>query len=229
MMRLTTIAIASGIAMFVMAVQHPADEARAGHPQLVNSLQELFIQDDSFYNWDSVAQTYPPITSEVDWPVSLLFWNDADVNKVKDLLGEIGLDKRILNSTKYLWLNEFFPGLDDVVDADSGVKRGVCPFSTTQEHVRVYAPPDFDSFFNVSWGFFVLGSTHIDKDECIPGSKMFGWSEDAEDYVSTFIVGEVGFGNVAPDWASFFNETAYVQVMNHVLKNNGKATAVRVP
>jgi hypothetical protein len=102
--------------------------------------------------------------------------------------------------------------------------RSSCAGESTP-HIRVYADGD-DHLYNVSWGYYVLGTTHKDYQECVSGSK-FGWSEDMEDWFGTRASNR-GYG-ITRDWGAFYNREPARWEQNHYWQNSGYATWVNVP
>lgn len=144
---------------------------------------------------------------KVDWPVTVIFRNRASIERVKDLLREAGFDNH--GSKMYMSLADS-PSAgqgDHLWDKDGGLKESKCsnnipllgPEATN--HIRLYADSEGagpvgnrnDRMVNISWGFYVLGTTHIDELECtFPNKAKFGWSEHAR--ANIFLEGETMWG-----------------------------------
>lgn len=110
-----------------------------------------------------------------DWPVSIIFYGNASVEKVKRIFG-----KAQLSTNKYVFYDE---GMGMVWDADKGVKRRVWfagPDGLDQDvlHVRVFAPPGGYFEGEGEWGHYVIATTHFDLNP--PFDNKCGCSEDAE-------------------------------------------------
>ncbi len=173
----------------------------------------LYVNEDSFRNYDFLSETVS--SSNVDWPVTLLFWNNANVNKVKIFTWSGStMYGRMNNGSGYLW------------DSDKGSKDVLCPIIGDAHHYRVYAPPSTDRMYNVSWGYWVFATSHIDHNECGFGSYS-GYSDKTENYVATQFA-NAGYP-VARNWASFYNYEPYRVQGSHVWSNDGYATAIRLP
>lgn len=187
----------------------------AGHS--ASSLTLLTIREDTFWNYDFVN---PGVVASdnVDWPVTMLFWNNADTIYVKANYWPIG------GAFMYLLLND---GQGDYWSSDRGTKSNLCLDVGDVYHMRVYANQDFRSY-NLDWSFYILGTTHIDHNECGTG-KWSGESELAEDEFARLAKQKWGVNAVAEDWASFFNFEQWRQRGSHIVHNNGFATAVRIP
>ena len=88
--------------------------------------------------------------------------------------------------------------------------------------------------YNQSWGYYVLGTTHEDRNECT-GQAQFGWSEDSQNYVLGHLANSyVNF--TTQNWGSFYNRligsepscTNGYFVGNHCQQSNGVAAWVDV-
>ena len=110
-----------------------------------------------------------------DWPVSIIFYGNASVGKVKKLFG-----KTRLSTNKYVFYDE---GAGMTWDADKGVKTRVWfagPDGPDRDvlHVRVFAPPVGYFEGEGAWGRYVIATTHFDFNP--PFDNRCGYSEDAE-------------------------------------------------
>lgn len=179
-----------------------------------SKLTLISINEDSFRNYDFSSQTVS--ASNVDWPVTLLFWNNASVNKAK-IWSWTG-------STMYGRMND---GAGYVWDSDKGTKDSPCPIYGDAHHYRVYAPPTTDRLYNTRWGYYVLATSHIDHNECGFGSYS-GYSDRTEDIVANHFQ-NMGYA-VVHNFASFSNYEPYrVESGDHVWSNDGYASSVRLP
>src|SRR3954447_3275207 len=135
--------------------------------------------EDGLRNYDFeskvVSATY------VDCAISLLFVNNASINRVKTAVNaRYGWG----GSTEYGRLRDSARGGGGSCgawcwDSDGGRKTSLCPIGT-DEQFRVYAPAGADRLYNVVWGYYVDGSTHQDHSECGLDPTWFGNSEVAE-------------------------------------------------
>ena len=192
----------------------------ADHSAGPGSLSVLSIQEDQFYNWDFVSND-DFSSSNVDWPVNMLFYNNAEVDKVKGIYW--GNCHWPVASAKYARLND---GSGMVWDNDSGTKSPCdCTIWGNQPHMRVYAD-DNDTLYNTSWGFYVLGTTHTDHNEC-GLNPWHGESEDTEGLIADR-ASDRGY-TVFEDWGNFYNAESWRREGNHIVENDGYATAVYVP
>ncbi|HXG42859.1 MAG TPA: hypothetical protein VNL95_09060 [Dehalococcoidia bacterium] len=189
-----------------------------GQGASTTQLTWLYIGEDRFRNYDFNSQL--DSATNVDWPITILFWNNAEVDKVKDFYRWACCPYP--GGAKYAYLNE---GFGDVWDSDAGQKGHWCPVFGETPHMRFYADSD-DTLYNIYWGYYVLASTHYDVRECGFG-KWHGDSERAEEY---FVDVALFFGYAAQhDWAYFWNYEPYREEGNHFWDNNGWASAVNIP
>jgi hypothetical protein len=116
-----------------------------------SNLSWLSIAEDHFYNYDFNSQL--PLSNNVDWPITMLYWNNAEVDKVKNAVGYL-----FDGNPQYLVIDD--SGGTGVWDQDSGTKNIFCPsIQAEAKHMRVYADGD-DRLYNIHWGYYVLASTH---------------------------------------------------------------------
>lgn len=184
-----------------------------------SNLKLLGIVEDRFWNYDFDSQTVS--STKVDWAMSMLFWNNAEVDKVKDIYRS---DYPFGGGAKYAYLND---GSGYVWDSDGGKKDIYCPsYQAEARHMRLYADSD-DHLYNVSWGYYVLGSTHKDWQECWPFPSHFGWSEETEGMFVNYALNRGYSGS--HDWGNFYNYEAPRWEGNHYWDNNGFASQINVP
>lgn len=186
-------------------------------------------QEDLFLNYDctSAVEGDP---GACDWPVTIVFWGNASVAKVKQALGSAlpiyGVDEYLLLRDKrkrggWWWV------------ADRGIKS----LSLTRAvHLRLYADPD-GRLTNGVWGDYVLGTTHLDLNE-LSKNPTFGYSEDAAADVEAICARAYGGEAVTLDVLPLYNaEAERVEqrpndkggVESHVWQCDGLATMVYVP
>lgn len=216
--RLSLLATATVLAVILglAAVQ----SARANHDDM-GVLRIITIREDQFLNWDFHNQG-----ESVDWPINLLFWNNAEIDKVKrQYQFQDGWSGSGCGHTMWSALTD---GYSWTWDGDDGIKRPCLPACmTSATHLRLYAPPATDRFYNPSWGYYVIASSHKDQSEfCFFGTKH-GWSEDAEEH-AVDVARSFGW-YAGDDWASFSNPLPNTHLGNHYLQNDGRASHVRVP
>jgi hypothetical protein len=181
---------------------------------------------DSIFNYDFSSQTAD--STHVDWAVSLLFYNNASINKVKTILGStygacastsIGCsaeNARMNDGSGYSW------------DTDRGRKNTLAVCFGSSRHYRVYAPSAADHFYNPGFGYYVVGTTHRDNNE-LCGSyydDSEGTERTASNSVAKVLLAK-GYA-VAQDYAWYANPESGTQG-NHRWSNDGYATYVNVP
>ncbi|UNQ73808.1 hypothetical protein [Infirmifilum sp. NZ] len=183
-----------------------------------SNLTVLAIAEDMFYNYDFASQSVS--SSNVDWPVCLVFYGNADVNKVKGIYW----GATILANPMYAYLND---GAGWVWDPDRGTK-GVVYSSYlggyVYLHMRVYAPNPPDYMSNTYWGRYVVATAHYDQ---FPLESWSGYTEYAERHLAS-IASAKGYATFV-DWAYFYNPEPYRAEGSHIWLNDGYATAVYVP
>ncbi len=220
-MKRTGLLLVAIVLALATSIANPS--ALADHYVETTSFHYISMAEDRFYNWDFENDDYTTRTN-VDWPVTMLFYNDADVQLVKDMY------YTFVGSSMYARLND---GSDWVWDKDGGTKSGLC--TSGIYHMRVYADSD-DHMYNTSLGYYVIGTTNIDNNECGDKDKWSGESELTEGHFATRakdIYSECGV-DVLEDWGNFRNVEPYRYVdseegPDHIKDNDGYATAVYLP
>jgi hypothetical protein len=181
-----------------------------------------FNGNRQFYNWDFNGQN----TGNPDWPVTLLFTNNANVNHVKD--GPLGGKYDQGASCASPMNMPVGPNFNAMIwDEDSGKKTTCCPVTGGATHFRVYADHN-DSphrLYTPDLGYYVPATSHRDVRECGSGTEH-GWSEDAE--------WEIGTDSWNVGWAVYRNSRALDNsvvtswIGSYYYQNNGWATEVIV-
>ncbi|WP_218042139.1 hypothetical protein [Infirmifilum lucidum] len=192
--------------------------AVASREATTNNLTVLAIAEDRFYNYDFTSQYVSP--GSVDWPVCLVFYGNAYVDKVKNIYWGV----TIFANPMYAYLND---GSGWAWDTDRGTK-GVFYSNYLNQyvylHMRVYAPNPPDYMGNSYWGKYVIATAHYDQ---YPLESWSGYTEYAERDLAS-IASSKGY-TVYVDWAYFYNPEPYRAEGNHIWLNGGYATAVYVP
>jgi hypothetical protein len=165
-------------------------------------------------------------TTGRDWPVSLIFADNASVGKVKRALRTAGLTRKGLPT--YLGYRQ--SGARVRFDVDHGLKTR-CDRNGSDVHVRLYAPPGANRFIDPRYGSFVVGTAHIDRaDGCSVPPKLFGFSEVAERRIGRMLARR-GW-RVQPDRLPLPNAEPYRRDVSdpaHVWWGDGRATLISVP
>jgi hypothetical protein len=216
------VAVLAGAFLIVMQVVGNASIAQA-HCVSDDNLRTLDKREDQFKNFD--FRSYNVDRCSIDWPADFVFYNQASVPRVKNDMAQVDYDNdgdtmygKLDNGNGWNW------------DTDPGRKNwSVETCYGTQKHFRLYG--DFgpsNSMYNQEWGYWVLGTAHLDWHECMSDAKH-GWSEAAEDAIAQDAANAPGIGLVVTDVYTFFNHLdLYYNGDGHVEQNSGAATAVRV-
>lgn len=192
-----------------------------------------FNGGDVIYNYDFTTNQGAS-NQTVDWATSLLYYNNASINKIKGF-SFVSAQYPTFGSTAYGWVNDGhqdFPqgpyiNSPGYYDTDGGMKQSyfnVC-FGSTR-HSRLYADSD-DRLYSIGLGFYVYATTHVDYHEGCHG--YFGDSEATEKSI-----GDLFYANGYPvyrEYASFFNpERRHIDSRdsNHNWDNSGRATYIYI-
>jgi hypothetical protein len=203
----------------------PAIGAKTEH------LAQIHTKLDAFLNYDFAGENHA--RDNVDWPITIIFWNGAtSIDKIKELLS-VGFDQT--GSRAYAYLNN---GAGWEWDGDRGRKQALCSFNAESAHYRVYAPSGQDYFFNTAWGYYAIASTHIDHDECggttNGGETWSGLSSRAEGWVDSEaehreLAHELPPGSVKRNVLELGNAETERFEGSHHWKNDGKASTIKIP
>lgn len=157
-----------------------------------------------------------------DWPISLIFYGNATVEKVKAIYGKYRLSTR-----KHIL---YEAGAGPVWDSDSGVKsdvwfKGPDGLDKDAFHLRIFAPPA--GFFEGegSWGHYVIATAHFDFNP--PLDSVCGYSEDAE-YLAVRIAERKGY-EAAYRYVNLFNGETFRVKKHHYRQSDGYASLVYIP
>ncbi len=183
-----------------------------------------------FYNYDFDASNPGALGSarwkHVDMPVTLIFYGNANVDKVKQslssLLNAFGstMRGRVWDRTANHWVD----------DDDAGTKAGLCNFWDHEPHVRYYAAPN-DAMFSIHYGYTVIGTSHRDWMECVP----FATSHSGDSWETEHIVADLAQATglvVKRDAVNLHNREGWPDPVthgSHKLHNDGAATLIWYP
>ncbi len=190
--------------------------ATAGNePGWVSCGGKLWVNYD--FNSKTISRT------NVDWPIMVIFYGNATVNKVKGIYGGITL----WGSSKYA---AYDIGSGTQWDSDRGTKVSVYfggpdGYDSDTLHLRIYAPPS--DYFEGSdgWGHYVIASAHFDFNP--PWDSVCGYSEDAE-HTALAIAASKGY-TCYYDWAWIANYESLRNESNHWWQSDGYVSLVYVP
>jgi hypothetical protein len=191
--------------------------------------------DDWVTNYDFNERADKDLAKHVDWGVTLIFWNNAEIDKVKEigdkLYDRFGANKHSIVKDRseksdghggYRW------------DTDAGIKDTRCPQGDQRAiHFRIYAPGDKkdaenggDRMYNPNFGFYVVATSHVDHNECRPSGSRFDGSEVAEEHIANYYR-RAGYG-VYEDWSTMYNQEPHRVEGNHTWDSNGRVTIVNI-
>jgi hypothetical protein len=185
-------------------------------------LQPVASAEDQFYNYDFTSKSVSG--TGVDWPVTIIFYGNASVSKVKSAFQSRGWNNPFV-STMYEYVND---GSGFSFVGDGGVKT----FAMKSAHMRLYAPGG--RMYNSVWGYYVVATTHYDNAELSsPPTQWFGMSEDAATAAVQTAVKAWGSKNVTLNSVALGNaqygEEKGASGERHIWQCDGMATLVRVP
>jgi len=194
----------------------------AAYGWTVTNLQPVSSGEDTFYAYDFTAKTVSP--AGVDWPVTIIFYGNASVSKIKSAFKTRGWSNPFVN-TMYGYADD---GAGFAFVGDGGVKT----FATKSPHMRLYAPGG--RMANSALGYYVLATTHYDNAELSrPPTQWFGMSEDAATAVVQTAVKAWGSGCVTLNVMALGNaqsgEVKGPTGERHIWQCDGMATLIRVP
>jgi hypothetical protein len=214
---------------------------------------------DMIFNWDFKHRYDHPWTAHArlgaDWPVDLIWVGEADVDKAKDLWNKGHASNhgfgRLWATTKFMPLYDaapsyepggtgiYFGDYDSIYDSDRGVYKGnMCSVGIFGHslgghkwHYRVYAPTGNERMYNMTFGYYVVGTSHQDHHDSggapCPGD-WYGGSERAEHEVANAVRDAHPDWHVAEDSLLMRNWDNRGWIKNHLYDNNGKATVITI-
>jgi hypothetical protein len=215
------------------------ESAAASHCVNDRKLQIITVrngQGDAFWNYDFEGEQVA--RCNVDWPIDFIFHGNAEIDRVKnDLRTFAGYSCEARGDCGGRMHARMTDGRDFSWDADAGLKLGLCIGNET--HIRLYAageldvPDAHDRMFNLRWGFYILGTAHIDNRDCLPGGWA-GRSERAEGNVARHVrpiwrISSTQDAPVREDRVWLANRTRPCRRTGfHILCNDGRATTALV-
>ena len=182
--------------------------------------------NDYVYNYDFRSKSVSG--NNLDWPVTIIFANNAEVEKVKEDLTPYGFGAG--GSAKWGRISDY--SISNLAwDGDGGRDENACPIHA---HYRIYAPPDDRLGYNKTYGYFVIATTHQDRNHYgnCPGEDMFGWSEIASNQVHVAAVNAYGQSNVISNTIQMYNAipaSHWSHDKTRFWQNDGLAHPVNVP
>jgi hypothetical protein len=226
---MTGVVLSASLALWALLT--PARSGAAGGYTAAHSMIWDKLTNDvragRFLNYDGDKNTS---RHDRDWPITLIFYRNAWIDKVKKVMDyggggdpEYEFYKRSRNVTRH-W------------DVDGGKKKHCIHGSDT--HYRVYAPSGSsqdEHLWDPVWGYYVASSTHYDHGECASVSqRWFGLSERAEFQViadARDIVYEGHHLVIRQDFFDTNNREPYRKETHETLhrwENDGQASAIKI-
>lgn len=212
--------VAATSAAVLSVIVVPAGSANAATARSGSYLTLNLAGGDQIVNYDHESQT--AARTNVDWAVTLFFYNDAEVDRVKNIL-----QPEFENEGSVMWGYQkdvnYLAWDNDRGMKDPQVDGNGC---ATDIHMRVYADSSDDQMYNLVDGYYVFATSHKDIGENCTG-QTFGYSEVAEEGFATEYSNR-GY-QVYADAVNLGNYEPYRVSGNHIWDNNSWATKVYIP
>lgn len=159
-----------------------------------------------------------------DWPITLIFYRNAWVDKVKDAMGYPGTGSTEWEAYRLSYYDH------RRFDHDGG-RKAYCDRGR-DTHFRTYAPhlsddKSTESLWDPRYGYYVVGSTHYDHGECDGSPHWYGLSEQAE--IQVVVDARARGLTVHQDYFDTNNREPERHEGNHYWQNDGLASAIKIP
>lgn len=188
-----------------------------------------------FWNYDGARNLS---VHQRDFPVDLVFTDNASVKRVGDLFRPRGFTHP--GSNEY---EPYGPQGRPRFDRSRGNKTDCDSASHYDQHFRYYAPggdqghPELERFKDAKYGYVVVGSAHVDHGptECGAGREYFGFSETVEDHLGQlarydgYAVSFDAFHLGNQEGRSGRARKEKTRSEDHYWQSDGKATKIRLP
>lgn len=226
--------------LLLLAIAGPANAWTPTSGQL--HWKQLSPGGEWFLNYDGKKNKK---RTDRDWPVTLIFWNNGLVDKVKDKFDDddTGSFKDTGSRVHMGYKNGPYTKAPRY-DGDKG-KKTKCIFNESETgpgtgggakedyHYRVYGPPG-DYFSDPRYGKYTVATTHVDHGEdegACGGRRYFGRSERVENHIGN-LASSLGLP-VRTDHYPLGNHEDFQRVdangETHIWSNGGSATTIRFP
>jgi hypothetical protein len=171
--------VACVFGMCSTAVAGPGGCRRTGYNaksfHLIPAGKSASSTEVKFYNYDFGTPTCAR-ADNVEWPVDLLFFNNATIDKINTTLGSFFPYGKPFASTDYARIND---GAGYFWARNGGRKTAAESAGTSDDHYRIYAYSQRS--YTTSLGYFVIGTMHKDFNEFAGATEAtYGDSEQAE-------------------------------------------------
>lgn len=210
----------------------------------------VWIGDAKIYNYD--YRSTQASLDNADWPINVIFWNNATVAKIKAERQDIfEYNCNVLNFCN-MNHRSYQPDGAWAWDTDGGRKEFRCGYSGGADqwalHYRAYdndtagdghgdGSGNEGTLFSPGWGYFVPVSSHYDIDD--PGLPLSDCDATAHGYDETAEGWMVNYYDAVNGWQGVDDWTVHLHAVppalrviggtNHYGNGNGKASIVYVP
>ncbi|GAA0952432.1 hypothetical protein GCM10009554_55420 [Kribbella koreensis] len=215
--RFKRLAALAGALLLVSSVSGPmiARAAEAGNAQ------GLRMGTDLFWNYDFTTKVGAG-WDKVDWNVTLLFYNNAEVDKVKNS-SAMRFSYPFSGGSMYAFMND---GAGGYYDSDRGPKTDTPSCFGDTRHFRIYADAD-DRMYTTGLGYWVFATTHKDFNELC--ADYYGDTNGTEADVANRFASK-GY-TVLRNYSYFYNYEPYhldPRNKKHRWQCDGYATYIRM-
>lgn len=185
--------------------------------------------------------TYDRGDPTTDWPVTMIFWDDASTGRVNTFYDRRGYGRQGGSVSLDYIASYGIPGTVRGTDRDKG-KKDDC-VKHRDSHYRVYGRKSTGWFADRVYGHFVVATTHYDYGDggvisglrgdggCRADRKWFGFSEAVEKELAKVAA-------TVPSWKVSLDKVDAKNKYNgqrerddgiHYYQSNGRASIVRMP
>lgn len=219
-----------GSASSAMAAANASPSHRVQYERLSAGGSQFFNYDGDRVRQPNNGVAGQPYATNRDWPVTMIFADNASINKIKNRLDLLGYPRA--GGAQYEGYKVSSNGFRHF-DSDKG-KKDSCNSSADDSHIRLYGNSETDRFYDPRYGYFVVGTTHRDHGDGCGGAGVtpyFGYSEMIEEHFADVFdnAGLSVWNDYVPLDNREFPQRYDVHAPDHVWSNDGNATVVRIP